>query len=140
MVTSSGEEPVLEQDIQARSLARDSASRAAPGAVVPSRNRCWTTARRCSTVAAVASYFILATVAAAVTHFGFERRLVHASALPRRVTLALRGLLAANVLALPGTLVLCLRARATWAGWSVPLARAAFLDEGFCLLLAASLL
>jgi predicted MPP superfamily phosphohydrolase len=84
-------------------------------------------------------YFLVATLLTASTHVFFERRLVAASALPRRAARALRAALVANVLLLPGALVLCLRARASWAGWAVPLGRAAFVDEGFCILLLTAL-
>lgn len=85
------------------------------------------------------SYFALATLLTLATHWWFERRLVAASALPLTWARALRGLLLANVLVLPGVLVLVLRAPAVWSQWAVPLGRAAFLDEGFCLLLCAAL-
>jgi predicted MPP superfamily phosphohydrolase len=85
------------------------------------------------------SYFVLATAATLATHWWFERRLVAASRPSPRWVRRLRGLLLANVLLLPGALVLCLRARAAWSVWAVPLGRAAFLDEGFCLLLSAAL-
>jgi predicted MPP superfamily phosphohydrolase len=85
------------------------------------------------------SYSLLVTLLAAATHFWFERRLVAPAGLPPRWTAALRGALLANVALLPGALVLCLRAPASWAWWGVPLGRAAFLDEGLCLVLAACL-
>lgn len=80
-------------------------------------------------------YFIVATIAAGVTHVYLARRLVRASSPSRRVSRALIGAMIANVLLLPGALVLCLRAQAGWSWWAVPLGRAAFLDEGFCLML-----
>jgi predicted MPP superfamily phosphohydrolase len=85
------------------------------------------------------SYFSLATLVTLATHWWFERRLVAASALSMGWTRMLRGLLLANVLVLPGVLVLVLRAPAAWSPWAVPLGRAAFLDEGFCLLLCGAL-
>jgi predicted MPP superfamily phosphohydrolase len=84
-------------------------------------------------------YFLVATLVTAATHVVFERRLVAASALPRGAARTLRAALVANVLLLPGTLVICLRARPAWAGWAVPLGRAAFVDEGFCILLLTAL-
>ena len=85
------------------------------------------------------SYFLTATLVTLVTHLWFERRLVAASEIPPRWAWSLRALLVANVLLLPGALVLCLRARASWSGWAVPLGRVAFLDVGLCLLLVTAL-
>jgi predicted MPP superfamily phosphohydrolase len=85
------------------------------------------------------SYFTIVTLLALATHAWFERRLVRVVRLPKRWVRRLRLLLAANVALLPITLVVCVRAPATSAPWAVPLARAAFLDEGFCLLLVAAL-
>jgi predicted MPP superfamily phosphohydrolase len=84
-------------------------------------------------------YFALATFATAATHAYLYRRLVAASGWPASARRGAGALLAANVLILPGVLVLCLRARAAWAAWAVPLGRVAFIDEGFCLLLVAAL-
>ena len=85
------------------------------------------------------SYFLLATLATLATHLWFERHLIAAAALPRPWRIALRALLLANVLLLPGALVLCLRAPAAWSPWAVPLGHVAFLDEGFCLVLLVTL-
>jgi len=86
------------------------------------------------------SYFLIATLVAVATHLLFERRLVAASGLSRRATRAARAVLVANVLLLPGALVLTLRGHAAWAPWCVPLARVAFLDEAFVLLLVVAVL
>jgi predicted MPP superfamily phosphohydrolase len=86
------------------------------------------------------AYFVIATLVALGTHFLFERRLVAASRLSARATRVSRIALATNVLVLPGALVLTLRGRAEWASWCVPLARVAFLDEAFVLLLVVAVL
>src|SRR5271165_2146352 len=85
------------------------------------------------------SYFAIALFLTLATHVWFERRLVTASSLPGPWAKRLRAVLAAHVVVLPVALVVCLRAPADWARWSVPVGRFAFLDEGFCLLLVASL-
>jgi predicted MPP superfamily phosphohydrolase len=84
-------------------------------------------------------YFALATFATAVTHAYLYQRLVVATRLPSSGRRRARALFASHVLVLPGVLVLCLRAPATWGAWAVPLGRIAFVDEGFCLLLVAAL-
>ncbi len=86
------------------------------------------------------SYFLIATLVALATHLLFERRLLAASRLSARAARAARIVLAANVLLLPGALVLTLRGHAAWAPWCVPLARVAFLDEAFVVLLVVAVM
>jgi predicted MPP superfamily phosphohydrolase len=86
------------------------------------------------------SYFLIATLVALATHLLVDRRLIAASKLATATTRVARIALAVNVLLLPAALVLTLRGHAAWARWSVPLARVAFLDEAFVVLLVVAVL
>lgn len=84
------------------------------------------------------NYFVVATFLTLLTHGYFALRLLPAIAQPRKWRLVAAVLLG-NCLLLPGTLVFTLSADPRTAGWSVPLARVAFADGGFCILLTAGL-
>ncbi len=81
-------------------------------------------------------YFTIATIATLLTHAYFAARFIpplRARPRPRNaVTIAL----ALNILLLPATLVATLRAPASIASLSVPIAHLAFADVGFCITLA----
>jgi len=85
------------------------------------------------------NYFLIASFLTLLTHGYFALRLLPALPVSGRGRRIVRAALLCNFLLLPGTLVFTLNAAPTTAGWSVPLARVAFADVGFCLLLGAGL-
>ncbi len=84
-------------------------------------------------------YFLIASLLTLLTHGYFALRLLPALPVSSRARRLTRALCVVNILLLPAALVFTLSAAPWTARWSVPLARLAFADVGFCILLSAGL-